>query len=49
MPCSLLCWYWWSAQLHDVVGSVMMYVKDNDLDDNTIIAFSTDNGAENFT
>jgi pimeloyl-ACP methyl ester carboxylesterase len=24
-------------------------VKDNGLDDNTIIAFSTDNGAENFT
>jgi len=27
----------------------MKYVKDNGLDDNTIIAFSTDNGAENFT
>jgi arylsulfatase len=37
------------AQLDDVVGSVMKYVKDNGLDDNTIIAFSTDNGAENFT
>ena len=37
------------AQLDDVVGSVMNYVKDNGLDDNTIIAFSTDNGAENFT
>jgi arylsulfatase A-like enzyme len=37
------------AQLDDIVGEVMKYVKDNGLDDNTIIAFSTDNGAENFT
>jgi arylsulfatase A-like enzyme len=37
------------AQLDDVVGAVMAYVKDNGLDENTIIAFSTDNGAENFT
>ncbi len=37
------------AQLDDVVGAVMKYVKDNGLDDNTVIAFSTDNGAENFT
>jgi arylsulfatase A-like enzyme len=37
------------AQLDDVVGSVVNYVKANGLDDNTIIAFSTDNGAENFT
>jgi arylsulfatase A-like enzyme len=37
------------AQLDDIVGSVMKYIKDNGLDDNTIIAFSTDNGAENFT
>ena len=37
------------AQLDDIVGSVMKYVKDNGLDDNTIIAFSTDNGAESFT
>lgn len=37
------------AQLDDIVGSVMKYVKDNGMDDNTIIAFSTDNGAENFT
>ena len=36
-------------QLDDIVGSVMKYVKDNGLDDNTIIAFSTDNGTENFT
>ncbi len=37
------------AQLDDVVGSVMKYVKDNGLDQDTIIAFTTDNGAENFT
>lgn len=37
------------AQLDDIVGSVMKYVKDNGLEANTIIAFSTDNGTENFT
>jgi arylsulfatase len=37
------------AQLDDIVGSVMQYLKDNDLENNTILAFSTDNGAENFT
>jgi arylsulfatase A-like enzyme len=37
------------AQFDDVVGAVMKYVKDNGLDGDTIIAFSTDNGAENFT
>ena len=37
------------AQLDDIVGSVMNYVKDNGLTDNTIIVFTTDNGAENFT
>jgi len=37
------------AQLDDIVGTVMKYLKDNGLDDNTIVAFSTDNGAENFT
>jgi arylsulfatase len=37
------------AQLDDIVGSVMKYLKDNNLEENTIIAFSTDNGAENFT
>ncbi|MCI0659280.1 MAG: arylsulfatase [Acidobacteria bacterium] len=37
------------AQLDDIVGTVMRYLKDNNLDDNTIVAFSTDNGAENFT
>jgi arylsulfatase A-like enzyme len=37
------------AQLDDVVGSVMTYLKDNGLEQNTIVAFTTDNGAENFT
>jgi len=37
------------AQLDDIVGSVMKYLKDNGLEDNTIVGFSTDNGAENFT
>jgi arylsulfatase A-like enzyme len=37
------------AQLDDVVGSVMAYLKNNGLDDNTIVIFTTDNGAENFT
>ena len=37
------------AQLDDIVGSVMKYVKDNGLDDNTIMVFSTDNGTENCT
>jgi len=37
------------AQLDDIVGSVLQYLKDQGLDDNTIVAFSTDNGAENFT
>ncbi len=37
------------AQLDDVVGSVMKYVKDNGMDENTIVVFSTDNGCENFT
>jgi arylsulfatase A-like enzyme len=37
------------AQLDDVVGSVMKYLADNGLEENTIIVFSTDNGAENFT
>lgn len=37
------------AQLDDIVGSVMKYVKDNDMDKNTIIVFTTDNGTENFT
>jgi arylsulfatase len=37
------------AQLDDIVGSVMTYLKNNGLDDNTIVIFTTDNGAENFT
>ena len=37
------------AQLDDIVGSVMKYLRDNNLENNTILAFSTDNGAENFT
>ena len=37
------------AQLDDIVGAVMQYLKDNGLEDDTILAFSTDNGAENFT
>ncbi len=37
------------AQLDDIVGSVMKYLKDNNLENNTIVVFTTDNGAENFT
>ena len=37
------------AQLDDVVGAVLAKLKDSGLDDNTIVAFSTDNGTENFT
>jgi arylsulfatase A-like enzyme len=37
------------AQLDDIVGSVMKYLKDNGLDDNTIVMFTTDNGTEAFT
>ena len=37
------------AQLDDIVGTVMKYLKDNGIDNNTILVFSTDNGAENFT
>jgi arylsulfatase A-like enzyme len=37
------------AQLDDIVGSVMQYLKDNGLDDDTIVLFTTDNGAEAFT
>jgi arylsulfatase len=37
------------AQLDDIVGSVMKYLKDNGMDDNTIVVFTTDNGTENFT
>jgi len=37
------------AQLDDIVGSVMDHLKTAGLDDNTIVVFTTDNGAENFT
>ena len=37
------------AQLDDIVGSVMKKLKDEGLDDNTIVLFTTDNGTENFT
>lgn len=37
------------AQLDDIVGSVMQYLKDNGLEENTIVLFTTDNGTENFT
>ncbi len=37
------------AQLDDIVGSVMAYLKDNGLDENTIVVFTTDNGAEVYT
>ncbi len=37
------------AQIDDIVGSVMKYLKDNNLEGDTIIGFTTDNGAENFT
>jgi arylsulfatase len=37
------------AQLDDVVGAVMQHLKDQGLDGNTIVVFTTDNGAENFT
>jgi arylsulfatase A-like enzyme len=37
------------AQLDDIVGSVMQHLRDKGLDNDTIVVFSTDNGAENFT
>src|SRR6201989_2341753 len=37
------------AQLDDVVGAVLARLKDANLDSNTIVVFTTDNGAENFT
>jgi arylsulfatase A-like enzyme len=37
------------AQLDDIVGDVMKKLKDMGVDDNTIVVFTTDNGAENFT
>jgi len=37
------------AQIDDIVGAVMKKVKDLGVDGDTIIGFTTDNGAENFT
>ena len=37
------------AQLDDIVGAVMKKLKDAGLEDDTIVVFTTDNGAENFT
>ncbi|MCU1752003.1 arylsulfatase [Pseudomonas sp. 6D_7.1_Bac1] len=37
------------AQVDDIVGDVMRKLKDLGVDDNTIVVFTTDNGAENFT
>jgi len=37
------------AELDDEVGAVMKYLKDKGVDDNTIVMFTTDNGAEQFT
>ena len=37
------------AQLDDIVGSVMQKLDEMGVEDNTIIAFTTDNGTENFT
>jgi arylsulfatase len=37
------------AQLDDIVGAVMKKLQDDDLENDTIVVFSTDNGAENFT
>jgi arylsulfatase len=37
------------AQLDDIVGSVLRKLEDFGIADNTIVVFTTDNGAENFT
>ncbi len=37
------------AQLDDIVGSVMKKLDDMGVADDTIVVFTTDNGAENFT
>jgi arylsulfatase A-like enzyme len=37
------------AQLDDDIGLLMQKLKDMGVDDNTIVVFTTDNGAENFT
>jgi arylsulfatase len=37
------------AQLDDIVGAVMQKVKDLGIESDTVLGFTTDNGAENFT
>ncbi len=37
------------AQLDDIVGAALKKLKDDGLDGDTIVVFTTDNGAENFT
>ncbi|MBY3048699.1 arylsulfatase [Rhizobium laguerreae] len=37
------------AQLDDIVGSVMQKLDEMGVEDNTIVAFASDNGTENFT
>jgi len=37
------------AQLDDIVGEVMQHLKEIGVENNTIVIFTTDNGAENFT
>jgi arylsulfatase A-like enzyme len=45
-------WYTYEAgmaQLDDIVGSVMKKLEDSGIADDTMVVFTTDNGAENFT
>jgi arylsulfatase len=37
------------AQLDDIVGTMMKKLRDDGLENNTIVVFTTDNGAETFT
>jgi len=37
------------AQMDDNIGAVMNHLRSRGLDQNTIVVFTTDNGAENFT
>ncbi len=37
------------AQLDDIVGAVMKKLKDEGLEEDTLLVFTTDNGTENFT
>ena len=37
------------AQLDDIVGGALQKLKELGVEDNTIVVFTTDNGAENFT